>query len=1265
MNYCRTIVLLLLSCLPMSAAAASFCVADDQSGQSSQLAQQIIALNAQLSGMPAAARPAAMAAPGRSLLQARHDLVLQLLREHPDEAHSVLLPDTIVAEIRSTNATAAGLLEQVKTISGELLPLVADDFEHNSSSTRFQIHTSTEDIDLFGVAPSAILYHQQVDAAGVALDSVMAADTVSPHTAAAMDAFDLSPSPLALPAATGTPPAVCSTLGDQKVAVLVLKFTNGPNFGINADVSNTVNKYLFNATSPSVTTFYNETSYGQASISGDVYPITLSTTYDCTTTTAMRTAALAAAAGTVDFSKYNRVMLVYPVTSCAFGGLGDIGCRSADSAFPTQNATTWIPIAANGTTPPDSGIVTPMAHELGHNLGMNHANTLDFTTIPLGPIDFDATNPNTVGGGGSTATTSRLSAINKEYGDTFDDMGFAYPVGPFNAQHRTQSLAWIANSDSKLLTTGSSTITLKPLESSSGTRSVRALRDSRTGSWVWLEYHQASAPYATANFNGNSGNNITQGVQVHYEDGYNSSGTGTRLLDMTPTSTTNTVGNNFVNGALLPGKSWSDPYSLLTIKTNSADSSGASVTVSYDTPCATVALSSDSVAATGGTGSVTITAPSTCAWSVFANAPWLTLTGANSSGTVGGTGNGLVAFTAAANTGAQRTTYITAGRQSLPLTQAAPIATLIGISPSLVTLTPGISQVFTITVSDTQGLSDIQNVVLYLAGSGVEGCNVYMYPSGSSSAIYYLTTTSGFASGVTAGSSGTSNNTVCTLSGKNSVVAVNGNRITFALDLSFNKNFSGAHVDNVMVSSKSQTASIIAVGTLIVSGDPVIAMAPASSAIGTTIPVTVTGQNTSFSSSSTVTVSGAGITVGTPTASSATALTVSLNVASTAATGTRMLTVTTGTEAVSTTFNLVGKNQPTIKLAASSLNVVPSATPTLTATVTGSGYPDPTGSVVFLDGSTTLGTATLSSGTASITAGPFSAGTHQITATYQGDNYNQTVTLSPAVTLTSAKAQTTAALTASSSAAFAGTSITLTATLTAGNNATPGGSVTFLDGSNTLGTGALGSNGIASLTVSTLSTGNHSISAVFADTGDFLGSTSNSVTLAVSDFAITSASSSLTLTAGASTNNTVNLTVTPSSGGFATAITFTCTGLPSGTTCSASPSTVTPGTTATTVTLTILTTARQSQSAIGAALVGLLSLPLLAVRRSRKWRALAVALALGTSLAIGGCSNNSSTSKSSTVTGTPAGASTITVTATATSGSQTLTRTSTINLTVN
>jgi DNA-binding beta-propeller fold protein YncE len=60
---------------------------------------------------------------------------------------------------------------------------------------------------------------------------------------------------------------------------------------------------------------------------------------------------------------------------------------------------------------------------------------------------------------------------------------------------------------------------------------------------------------------------------------------------------------------------------------------------------------------------------------------------------------------------------------------------------------------------------------------------------------------------------------------------------------------------------------------------------------------------------------------------------------------------------------------------------------TFTATVTGGG-PAPTGSVSFSDGSTPLGTGTVSGGVAKVTVSSLTLGSHAITATYGGDaNY--------------------------------------------------------------------------------------------------------------------------------------------------------------------------------------------------------------------------------------------------------------------------------------
>ena len=91
----------------------------------------------------------------------------------------------------------------------------------------------------------------------------------------------------------------------------------------------------------------------------------------------------------------------------------------------------------------------------------------------------------------------------------------------------------------------------------------------------------------------------------------------------------------------------------------------------------------------------------------------------------------------------------------------------------------------------------------------------------------------------------------------------------------------------------------------------------------------------------------------------------------------------------------------TVAKIADTATVVSSANPvlvtspvTLTASISASGTP--TGSVSFYDGTTLLGTVTLSSGQAAYTTSSLAVGTHSITAVYSGDSTFQAAT-SPAV----------------------------------------------------------------------------------------------------------------------------------------------------------------------------------------------------------------------------------------------------------------------------
>ena len=80
---------------------------------------------------------------------------------------------------------------------------------------------------------------------------------------------------------------------------------------------------------------------------------------------------------------------------------------------------------------------------------------------------------------------------------------------------------------------------------------------------------------------------------------------------------------------------------------------------------ASLASGGISVAAAGGPGSVGVTATAGCAWSAASTVSWITL-----SGPAGGTGNGTVPFTVAANTGAARTGTLSIAGHIFTVTQA-------------------------------------------------------------------------------------------------------------------------------------------------------------------------------------------------------------------------------------------------------------------------------------------------------------------------------------------------------------------------------------------------------------------------------------------------------------------------------------------------------------------------------------------------------------------------------------------------------------------
>lgn len=186
------------------------------------------------------------------------------------------------------------------------------------------------------------------------------------------------------------------------------------------------------------------------------------------------------------------------------------------------------------------------------------------------------------------------------------------------------------------------------------------------------------------------------------------------------------------------------------------------------------------------------------------------------------------------------------------------------------------------------------------------------------------------------------------------------------------------------------------------------------------------------------------------------------------------------------TFTIVS---PTTTAVTSLLNPSVYGQPvTFTATVTGLVGALPTGTVSFLDGTTSLGTGTLSGGTATLTISSLLNGTHSITAAYPGSSLDLS-SKSAALTET-VKDSTATTLTSSLNPSSFGQAVALTAAVTATHGGAVGGTVTFMDGTTTLGTGTLDTGGKATYSTSTFAPGLHSLTAVYGGSATDGGSTS-------------------------------------------------------------------------------------------------------------------------------------------------------------------------------
>jgi|GEM_PF-3094669 len=350
----------------------------------------------------------------------------------------------------------------------------------------------------------------------------------------------------------------------------------------------------------------------------------------------------------------------------------------------------------------------------------------------------------------------------------------------------------------------------------------------------------------------------------------------------------------------------------------------------------------------------------------------------------------------------------------------------------------------------------------------------------------------------------TSDGTIGTATFNTTLSTVGSHSITVVYAGDANNAGSTSAVTNVAVTTATTTTTL---------------NAPPSAMVGAS--VTLTASVTGITPSGTVSFMDGATTLGTATLTSGTAtLNTSFNTV-----GTRTITAVYSGDANNVTSTsgsygiLITPATPTVTIDVHPTSVEAGALVNVTVTVTGAA---PTGNVSLSGASNVTGTGILVNGVASFTAIFNLVGPNSINAAYSGDTNNNAGNSTP-VNVTVTIASTTTTLTVNPNPATAHQPVLLKATVT-GSGANVSGTVTFKDGTATVGSGTV-FLGVAEYNATFSTAGTHTITAVYSGDANNTTSTSAAVALAAN---VAPSTIVLTAPASAAVGESVILTATVS-----------------------------------------------------------------------------------------------------------------------------------------
>ncbi len=404
-----------------------------------------------------------------ALIARRKQAMLELARTNPSAFLASVLPEEkrqLVPQSLQSNVEQSGSLE------GTLEVFHSDDFEHpensrfyyflnatgGSPSGRVALKSTipkTERIELYPVGGFSAISGTKVRfKSAYRLQNVGVANTSS-------DNVDIIETPK------------LDSVGEQKTLVLLFQYKDSPNPPFTKEE---VKKIIFEG---QFQKFYKEQSYDQVSFSGDVYgwftldgeamDICQSNNFFIAEETINDTLKKLIA-DNVDVVKYRRIISLYNhpefLRGCALIGKVDRVINGKHLTFSEAFIGRISPLAANPVRPFSwSALEDTLSHEMGHNLGLPHANFWHCGNETLSGKCFEI-----------------------EYGNFFDIMGARTSALHLNAYYK-KLLNWLP--PHRVLTISKSgRYTINTLETSSGTVLAEIPHPISHTPYIALEYRQ-------------------------------------------------------------------------------------------------------------------------------------------------------------------------------------------------------------------------------------------------------------------------------------------------------------------------------------------------------------------------------------------------------------------------------------------------------------------------------------------------------------------------------------------------------------------------------------------------------------------------------------------------------------------------------------------------------------------------------------------------------------------------------------------------------